>query len=334
MKRIIFLVVIITNIAAFTAAQVTGISPALSGNFRQEGLASWYGVEFDGKPTASGEIFNSALLTAAHPTLPFGTILMVTNRQNMHSVTVRVNDRGPFVPSRIIDLSRAAAEILDMINTGTAMVIVEQLSGSSPGPSAGLSQGYSPPLPPVLIQPDTLQPAPVQPGNLQPAPIQQFAPLSTPATPPAVVYVLPPEQFSPGASIESNLIDPIPTIVHEPPPATVIQPPLQVPVQPTVQAPVQPSQAFIPAPPARLIGTSPEVGSGRLYRLQVGSFSVPRNAVDAFDRLKNAGLNPNYERHENFYRVVLANVRPEEIPAISQILGNLGIREAVVRLEN
>jgi rare lipoprotein A len=93
--------------------------------FRQEGIASWYGPEFDGRPTASGEIFNSAQYTAAHPTLPFGTVLLVTNRHNNKQITVTVNDRGPFVAARIIDVSRAAAEQLDMLLTGTAPVIIE-----------------------------------------------------------------------------------------------------------------------------------------------------------------------------------------------------------------
>jgi len=92
--------------------------------FKQEGIASWYGREFEGRPTASGEIFDSSQLTAAHPDLPFGTRLIVTNQHNNKSVTVRVNDRGPFVPARIIDVSRAAAEQLDMIVTGTAPVTV------------------------------------------------------------------------------------------------------------------------------------------------------------------------------------------------------------------
>ena len=92
--------------------------------FRQEGIASWYGREFEGRPTASGEIFNASLFTAAHPSLPFGTVVIVTNQHNNKSVIVRINDRGPFVSARIIDVSRAAAEQLDMIVTGTAPVSI------------------------------------------------------------------------------------------------------------------------------------------------------------------------------------------------------------------
>jgi rare lipoprotein A len=103
--------------------------------FRQEGIASWYGREFEGRPTASGEIFDSSQLTAAHPSLPFGTILVVTNLHNSRTVTVRVNDRGPFVEARIIDVSRAAAEQLDMIVTGTAPVLVESVERLAEAPA-------------------------------------------------------------------------------------------------------------------------------------------------------------------------------------------------------
>ncbi|MDR0503744.1 MAG: septal ring lytic transglycosylase RlpA family protein [Treponema sp.] len=95
--------------------------------FRQEGIASWYGKEFDGRPTASGEIYDSTRLTAAHPNLPFGTIVEVTNRHNNKKVNVRINDRGPFVSARVIDISRAAADQLDMVITGTAPVFIESV---------------------------------------------------------------------------------------------------------------------------------------------------------------------------------------------------------------
>ncbi|MGB3465053.1 MAG: septal ring lytic transglycosylase RlpA family protein [Cyclobacteriaceae bacterium] len=88
------------------------------------GVASWYGPGFHGKKTASGEIFDTGKLTAAHRTLPFGTKLIVRNAANNKMVTVKVNDRGPFAKSRIIDLSKAAAEKLDMINAGTAEVFL------------------------------------------------------------------------------------------------------------------------------------------------------------------------------------------------------------------
>lgn len=94
---------------------------------KNEGKASYYGTKFHGKLTANGEIFNMNELTAAHPKLPFNTMVRVINKQNNKSVIVRINDRGPFTKNRIIDLSKAAAEKLGMVERGTATVVLEVL---------------------------------------------------------------------------------------------------------------------------------------------------------------------------------------------------------------
>jgi len=91
------------------------------------GYASYYGQEFAGKPTANGEIFDPLGLTAAHKEYPFGTILKVTNLKNKKSVIVRVNDRGPFIQGRTIDLSRGAAVQIGMILEGVTKVKIEVL---------------------------------------------------------------------------------------------------------------------------------------------------------------------------------------------------------------
>ncbi len=93
--------------------------------YEQIGTASWYGGKFHGRQTANGEIFDTNELTAAHKELPFNTIVKVTNIINGKTVEVRINDRGPFVGDRIIDLSYAAARDLDMIRSGTANVHIE-----------------------------------------------------------------------------------------------------------------------------------------------------------------------------------------------------------------
>ena len=92
------------------------------GGYREAGKASYYGREAHGKATASGEKFNMNALTAAHKTLPFGTKVRVTNLTNKKSVVVRINDRGPFVAGRIIDLSYAAAKKIKMLDAGVASV--------------------------------------------------------------------------------------------------------------------------------------------------------------------------------------------------------------------
>jgi len=87
-----------------------------------EGVASWYGAQFHGRLTASGEVYDKEQLTCAHRSLPFGTYLLVRNADNGSSVVVRVNDRGPFAKNRVLDLSEAAARIMGMLPTGTARV--------------------------------------------------------------------------------------------------------------------------------------------------------------------------------------------------------------------
>jgi rare lipoprotein A len=107
-------------------------TPSAPGIYVEEGIASWYGVPFHGRRAANGEIFDMNTLVAAHRTLPFGSILRVTNLNNDHQVEVRVIDRGPFVKDRVLDVARAAAIALGMMGTGTAPVRIELLSGASP----------------------------------------------------------------------------------------------------------------------------------------------------------------------------------------------------------
>ena len=111
--------------------------PALSGppapGWTEDGIASWYGGRdgFEGKPTASGETYDSSLLTAAHRELPLGTVVDVTNLDNDRTVRVRINDRGPFIFGRVIDLSRASAEKIGLLGPGTGPV---RITVVTPGP--------------------------------------------------------------------------------------------------------------------------------------------------------------------------------------------------------
>ncbi len=99
--------------------------------YDERGVASWYGPNFHGKKTANGEIFDMTLISAAHKTLPLPSVVRVTNLENGRSLVIRINDRGPFVRGRIIDLSRRAAELLGFTNRGTAMVQVRLLPDES-----------------------------------------------------------------------------------------------------------------------------------------------------------------------------------------------------------
>jgi rare lipoprotein A len=286
MKRIISLLCAGLLITLFCAAQDVGaqVQPDPEGEiFRQEGIASWYGTEFDGRPTASGEIFNSALFTAAHPTLPFGTVLTITNKHNNKKVTVKVNDRGPFVSARIIDISKAAAEQLDMLVTGTAPVLIESIKPVAAADSA--------------------------PAGTKP--------------PPDPLWTLPPE----------------PAVTDLPPPPLAFPPATRRPEQPAAPpAPLEmkPEISAVPAPvygPAVLIPAINPV-PGRIYRLQVGSYKIAKNAVNSFDKLKGKGLSPSYERYEDYFRVVLAGVRGEDVQSLRVKLGAAGFREALIREDN
>ena len=116
MKKLVPVVLLLVT------AALLGAEPEL------EGVASWYGGKFHGRLTSSGEVFDTNTMTAAHRTLPFGTIVRVTNVDNGKSAVVKINDRGPFVEGRVIDLSQAAAEQIDMLGQGVARVSLEIVS--------------------------------------------------------------------------------------------------------------------------------------------------------------------------------------------------------------
>ena len=114
--------------------------------YAEEGIASWYGPDFHGRKTSSGEIYNMNAFTAAHKTLPMHVSVRVTNQANGKQCVVRINDRGPFVKGRVIDLSYGAAQQIGMVGAGTAAVRVETLGYREPGPRG---------TPPVYTQPDS-----------------------------------------------------------------------------------------------------------------------------------------------------------------------------------
>lgn len=115
--------------------------PAVDYNYNKKGVASWYGPNFHGKMTANGEIYNQNDLTAAHKTLPLPSIVRVTNLENGRSLVVRVNDRGPYAHSRIIDMSKRSAELLGFKNNGVAKVRVKVLEKESRAVAEAAKQG-------------------------------------------------------------------------------------------------------------------------------------------------------------------------------------------------
>lgn len=430
MKKTITFAISCLFAAAFCAAQ----TQTSGSGFRQEGIASWYGAEFEGRPTASGEFFDPNQFTAAHLDLPFGTMLIVTNVVNGEKVVVRVNDRGPYTKSRIIDVSRAAAEKLNIMETGTAQVIIElaprnvvaevpsgvsntvaertsgaaataEPAGNSTGAATASAAKQEPPqsAPETQANPDVVQETAALEPNTQASstgsqaavtlPANMAAPSytpqqpalaqtsSTPVTQPAVrspTQTSAARTASPGTSAaqSSSGRAPAQTPVTQPrlatspqtlpaapasssrtqsgsapiasfqPIPTVTRPPAST----TGTAPVMPGSAMVPSiPPVSTpapaqqtrnqpVYASAEIAggpfvSGRYYRLQVGSYKVSRNAVEVFDRLSAAGLNPQWEPYGDLYRVVISNVRAEDINTIAVRLGNAGFKEAIAREE-
>jgi rare lipoprotein A len=268
MKKIMFVFVLGLSLGIHCFAQARA-GEVNRGFFYQEGIASWYGREFNGRSTASGEIFNDSLLTAAHPILPFGTLLKVTNQHNNKSVTVKVNDRGPFVAERILDLSRAAAEQLDMISTGTAPIRVESLHEVS----------------------------------LPARPVQN-APAQTPQ--PVLSSELPAQN---GQMVQ---------------------------VRPASAEPFSGTQTTQPAVNTGIIRfqpANPEYSANKNYKIQVGAYTHPEHALEAYEKLKQAGFNPSYEPYGDYYRVVIGGLKQEELKVVSDRLGTIGFKEILLKEE-
>ena len=228
----------------------------------ETGVASWYGPGFHGKSTANGERYDQADRTAAHRTLQMPAVVRVTNLDNGLSTVVRVNDRGPFARSRVIDLSRTAAQEIDMVGKGTARVRVEQLQTESMTvKDVALSGGGPAEQQQALAQLANgrgAAPAPAPPPAPAPAP----APVPVAAPPPPVVQAVyePPPPPAPAQT------------VYAPPPrsnGTPFGPPR------SASGDVPPTIASLStAAPASHASSS----SGGGIFVQVGAFSTPENA--------------------------------------------------------
>ena len=127
-----FIALILALLASGCAKHVKAVRPADIKHFSESGIASWYGDPYHGRKTASGEVYDMHQLTAAHRTLPFGVWVEVTNLSNGKKVDVRITDRGPFIDGRIIDLSLAAAERIDMVRAGIVQVRLKGIPAPRP----------------------------------------------------------------------------------------------------------------------------------------------------------------------------------------------------------
>ncbi|HXI14640.1 MAG TPA: septal ring lytic transglycosylase RlpA family protein [Thermoanaerobaculia bacterium] len=279
------------------------VKPAPVESTPMRGSASWYGEEFSGRTTANGEIFDPLLLTAAHRTLPFGTVLTVRNVKNGQTVSVRINDRGPFIGNRIIDLSYGAAEKIGMIDpgVGTVEMAITRLGRGD----------REPPVPYVVT---ITKPQEVARDAATPPPID--FPLPSSSTPAAVSVIPTDDAFRVGVVEERagvavrKQVSPGGTVIEEvpapgaapsiPSTARIVQTPAPAPRPPAVRKEgfVVQAGAFQVEQNARALrekvaAVLPAVyvdQSGPLFRVRIGPFKSRAEAIDARESLEVAGM--------------------------------------------
>src|SRR3954453_5377278 len=298
-----------------SAYQINGkwYYPKVDYGYDQTGLASWYGEAFDGKATANGEVFNLNELSAAHKTLPLPSVVEVSNLRNGRSLRLRVNDRGPYVDARIIDVSRRAAQLLGFEMAGTTPVRVRILKDESIEVAQAAMRG----------QAGRVQLA-AAPRSL---PVEAAAPPRPPSLPPVIASVTaaPPPDIAPPPRVE-----PLPP---EPPPIAVAAafPPLQPAAEPRRRWPSLIAQAHAeplhPVPAARpLPAAIPVSTSGRIF-VQAGAFAMPENAQRVRARiaaLGNVQVVPAEVNGSALYRVRLGPVTngAEADRLLSKVVGS------------
>ena len=290
--------------------QVSGIwyVPQEQPNYDVTGIASWYGDAFHMKPTANGELFDMNRVSAAHTTLPLPSMVEVTNLDNGRRMIVRVNDRGPFVDNRVIDLSREAARQLGMDRAGLAKVRVRYV-GPAPllGPDGGVRYANAKPLP-------TRVPAPAYPTRM-PSPgadpvmeLASAAPRAAASSYSTATTAVPMTAPAP-AAIGSQALPPITG-------AAISSAPIGSPYVPPAAAPALAASTASP------------------LRIQAGAFSSQANARLAVSQLSRAGqatIEPTQRDGMTLYRVVLAAPADEAAAyALRDRVAEIGFTDAVV----
>ncbi len=244
------------------------------GDFRdydEVGIASWYGPGFNGKSTANGEAFDQEMLSAAHKTLPLPSYVEVTNLENGRRMVLRVNDRGPFIDTRIIDLSRKSAEMLDMQRAGKARVRVRRVYPAEEVRSA-LRRGVTPPVE-LAREAETVPTPPLPPATLASA-------RPRPVTPP-VAADLPGFTLPPGFGVRSSG-----------PGADVAVVPVTSGATTLIQVAAVADRGRAEWLKSYAAGYGPSLieptGSG-LFRVRIGPYNDPAVATEALAKLRAAG---------------------------------------------
>ena len=273
-----------------------------------ETYASYYGEAFDGKPTSSGEIFDMNAYTAAHKSLPFGTFLEVTNLENGKKVIVRVNDRGPFVANRDIDLSKAAAESLGMLNRGITRVSIKRVDSLEHAALVAANDTYSEAS--VRSTANTQTPTTTQPEAVPVQQPEKKQPMQTQQQ-----YAAPQQTTAPQARTMEQIA--LQEAKKEPVSAAA----------PTKQdAAGETERVYIP--------TTAEETPGVLWRIQLGAFTREENALRLVTGLRKAGLEPAYERTDTSVRVVLPGIRPSDLEKVKKALSDHAFTDYIIRQES
>jgi rare lipoprotein A len=238
------------------------------------GVASWYGEEFAGRTTANGEIFDPMQLTAAHRTLPFGTVIDVTNQKTSQTVRVRINDRGPYIGNRVLDLSFAAAQQIGLIQPGSGEVEMKIVK---------LGRGEREPPAPYVVKVE--EPAEKIPVKAAPEPPAVAFPLPSESNQTFSVEVVEEQRGVPTrrqVSADGRTIEEVPITGDQEVPAAALD------------------RARLRTPPTDV----PKVAARGQFVVQAGAFSVESNAVGLQSRLARIGQPSHIDREDSgLYRV-------------------------------
>ncbi len=316
MKKIATVLIILVCFLSFAYAEGEIIS--------NETYASYYAEAFNGKPTASGEIFDMNAYTAAHRTLPFGTMVEVTNLENGKKVIVRINDRGPFVGNRDIDISKAAAAALDMLSRGVTRVSLRKIDPNDRSTFGVNTQPQDQTYQNTQVQNSQFQ---EQYPNMQQYQGSQYQNQNAQMQGQQYQNVQPQTPYQQDGQYQNTQAQQTQSTQYQ---YQNIQPQenRHIQEQPYVSQHEQPQKELVYIP------TTPEQTSGELWRIQLGSFVREENAMRLVIQLRKIGFEPAYEKTETHIRVVLYGIRPFDLEKVKDVLRKNNFKDYILKQEN
>ncbi|MGP1528943.1 MAG: septal ring lytic transglycosylase RlpA family protein [Treponema sp.] len=288
-----------------------------------EAYASYYGEAFNGRPTSSGEIFDMNQYTAAHKTLPFGTLLEVTNLENGKKVIVRVNDRGPFIANREIDVSKAAAESLGMLNRGITRVSIKKVDSLDHAALVASNEQRSP-----EAETSIPTPSPTLENNLY----YRDRENSMPNNEAIRGFTYPLDSEPTGNAVVPSREQ---SVVPSTQPEAQMRSPEPVREEKPIQAKTEKTEPQDTATQSKLVykATNSSETPGILWRIQLGAFTREENALRLVVSLRKIGFEPAYEKGEKTIRVVLPGIRPSDMKRVKEALNRGAFTDYIIRQE-